>query len=160
MSLKVLSTTVPEFFKFCHKDEDDLYHAYDKFGFTAHCNIDGVLGNLHFFVYEGCKYNGASNPIQWPIRSYYGDSKKDCCGLGHDLLYAWGGDVKCLGRKLTAGESDDFLRGAMREAGFNRREAGIVDWAVRHFAHLFHFGTKHDREQMHLHSEIVWVPNA
>lgn len=159
MSLKVLSTQVPERFPFALQLQDGLFRATDKFSFSAKCEIDGERGTLHFFVYPGCCYNGASNPIEWPIKNFYEDPKKDCCGLGHDLLYAWGGEVKGLGRALKAGEADDYIRGSMREADFSRKEAGIVDWAVRHLAHWFHWGKKHDKENMHNFSEIVWVPS-
>lgn len=156
MSLKVLSTHVPDKFLF-HNTPRNLYEASENLEFYARCEIDGKPGQLQFFGFTGLRYNGASNPFGWPIKNYYNDPKKDCCGLGHDLLYAWGGEVKNLNRKLKAGECDDFIRGAMREAKFSRKEAGIVDWAVRHFAHLFHFGKKHDKENMHMSSEIVWI---
>lgn len=158
MSIKVLSTLVPSSFPLVGPDNKKLYHAAGPFGFTAICEIDGVVGKLIFTFQAGCPYNGASNPLDWPIKNYYGESKKDACGLGHDALYAWGGLVNGLSRKLTAGECDDFLRGAMREAGFTRVEAGIVDRAVRWFAHFFHFGPKNDREKMHEYCQITWRP--
>ncbi|MCQ2096767.1 MAG: hypothetical protein MJY87_02350 [Fibrobacter sp.] len=158
MSLKVLSMQVPASFPLEGPDKSCLYHAKAHFGFTAICEIDGVVGKLVFTHLKGCPYNGASNPIQWPIKNYYGETKKDACGLGHDALYAWGGLVNGLSRKLTAGECDDFLRGSMREAGFTRVEAGIVDRAVRWFAHIFHFGPKNDKEKMHEYCQITWRP--
>lgn len=158
MSLKVLETYVPECFPFGAADKKSIRCATSNFDFHALCDIDGVRGHLWFYGSYGLQYNGASNPLEWPIKNYYDDSKKDCCGLGHDLLYAWGGEVEGLDRKLNAGECDDYIRGSMRCAGFNRKEAGIVDWAVRHFAHLLHFGKKHDKENMHNFSKIVWIP--
>ena len=160
--MKVISTTTPT----KNEDvslpfecgEDGIYIAQRDFSFVAYCDIDGKKGNLWFNVFKGCKYNGASNPLNWPIENYYGNAKKDICGLGHDILYAFGGEVKGLGRKLKAGECDDYIRGSMREAGFTRKEAGIVDRAVRWFAHFNHFGKKYDKEDMHNNSEVVWVP--
>lgn len=157
MSLKVITTIVPGG-SFPFKREGDIYVAERDFSFITHCKIDERLGDLYFNIFANCKYNGASNPINWPIKNYYGESKKDCCGLGHDLLYAWGGKIKNLDRELKAGEADDYIRGAMREAGFTRKEAGLVDRMVRMFAHHGHYGIKHDKEEMHLNSEIVWVP--
>ena len=157
--MKVSSTNVPEVFPFSGPDKNGLRAATMPLLFSADCEIDGVKGKLVFVCRAGMHYNGASNPLEWPIKNYYGDPKKDCCGLGHDLLYAHGGRVIGLDRRLTAGECDDFIRGAMREAGFSRTEAGLTDWAVRHFAHWFHFGEKHDKERMHHVSSITWVPD-
>lgn len=158
MSLKVISTHVPEKFNFGPANKKNIRSVTSNFKFYAVCDIDGERGKLWFFCDIGMLYNGASNPLQWPIKNFYGEDKKDCCGLGHDLLYAFGGRVVNLSKELDAGECDDYIRGAMREAGFSRKSAGIVDWAVRHFAHLRHFGTKHDKEGMHLHSKITWTP--
>ena len=159
MSLKVLSTIVPvnDDKPLPLEDNGKLYVATVSFSFSAPCEIDGKFGTLWFNVQSGCNYNGASNPINWPIKNYYGEAKKDICGLGHDILYAWGGEVTGLDRKLSAGECDDYIRGAMREAGFTRKEAGIVDRAVRWFAHFGHFGKKHDKEKMHTKTQVVWV---
>lgn len=157
MSLKVITTLVPEG-EFPFESDGTVYVAKRDFSFLAHCKIDDKVGDLHFNIFKGCLYNGASNPINWPIRNFYNDTKKDCCGLGHDLLYAWGGEVKNLDRALNAGEADDYIRGAMREAGFTRGEAGLVDRMVRIFAHHGHYGKKHDKENMHSFSEIVWIP--
>lgn len=159
MSLKVLKVFVPERFPFGEADKKDLRLAGGDFDFHALCDIDGVKGLLWFYGSEGLLYNGASNKLGWPIKNYYGEAKKDACGLGHDILYAHGGEVKGLGRKLKAGECDDYIRGSMREADFSRRDAGIVDRAVRiPLVHWFHFGKKNDKEGMHLNSEIVWIP--
>lgn len=155
MSLKVISTIV-KYDRFPFSPCDGMYKGDKNFGFSAFCNIDGVDGLLVFDIKKGCYYNGASNPINWPIKNYYNDAKKDCCGLGHDILYALGGKVKGLGRDLKAGESDDYIRGAMREAGFSRKEAGIVDWAVRTFAHHGHYGIENDKENMHSFCTVTW----
>lgn len=157
MALKVLKVITPPEFPFSYDKEKKLYKALADFSFIAYCNIDGEMGDLHFNIYKDCWYNGASNPLNWPIKNYYSEAKKDSCGLGHDLLYAWGGEVKGFDRKLTREESDDYIRGAMREANFTRFQAGCVDKAVELFASN-HYGKEHDSEGMHEHSEIVWVP--
>lgn len=158
MSLKVLSLTVPKQFDFDYPDEKKLRHALSDFGFNALCEIDGKKGKLVFSFKKGCPYNGASNPFcSWPIKTFYNDSHKDACGLGHDSLYAWGGEVQGLSRKLKAGECDDYIRGAMRCAGFSRCDAGIVDFAVRFFSHCLHFGKKRDKEGMHELCSVCWV---
>lgn len=160
MSLKVQEVVILEPFGFTDPDNEGIRSATKDFAFKAVCDIDGVRGNLNFIVSRGIRYNGASNPLGWPIKNFYGDDAKDACGLGHDILYACGGEVKGLSRCLKAGECDDYIRGAMRCAGFNRKEAGIVDWFVRHLAHFRHFGPKRDKEKMHDYSEVVWVPYA
>lgn len=158
MSLKVLDVVVPDIFPFGAADKKGIRVACDKFQFKAYCNIDGNMGWLIFDCFQYMQFNGASNPIGKPIKNYYGESKKDAPALGHDLLYAWGGEVSGFGRDLKAGECDDFIRGAMREAGFSRSDAGIVDFFVRMFAHFRHFGKKHDEERMHQYSKISWIP--
>lgn len=158
MSLKVISTTVPSKFPFGEPNTDNIRISKETFYFRAFCNIDGEMGYLQFICYPYIQFNGASNPIGKPIKNYYGDAKKDAPALGHDLLYAWGGEVENLGRDLKPGECDDYLRGAMREAGFSRSDAGIVDFFVRMFAHFRHYGKKYDKERMHLYSKIIWMP--
>lgn len=156
MALKVLDVYVPERLDFFHPDGDGIMFAAERIRFSALVNVDGDVGYLDFDCAVGCPYNGASNPLNWPIKNYYGESRKDACGLGHDILYACGGYVEGYHRKLKAGECDDYIRGAMREAGFNRKEAGVVDWAVRHLAHFLHFGIKNDKEGMHFKSKVTW----
>lgn len=158
MSLKVISTSVPPKFPFGDADSNNIRISPHSFYFRALCNIDGEMGYLQFNCYPYLRFNGASNPIGKPIKNYYGDSKKDAPALGHDILYAFGGEVDNLGRRLTAGECDDYLRGAMREAGFSRSDAGIVDFFVRLFAHFRHFGKKYDKELMHMYSRVTWIP--
>lgn len=156
MALKVLSVTVPERFNFSHPNGDGIMFAAERIRFSALVNIDGDVGYLDFDCDVGCPYNGASNPLNWPIKNYYGESRKDVCGLGHDILYAWGGYVEGYHRKLKNGECDDYIRGSMREADWKRIPAGIVDWCCRHLAHFLHFGTRNDKEGMHLKSKVSW----
>lgn len=156
MALKVLAMSVPEEFNFSPADKDGIMLAMSRIHFSAKVNIDGDMGWIDFDIELGCPYNGASNPLDWPIKNYYGDPLKDACGLGHDILYAWGGFLHGYHRSLKAGECDDYIRGAMREAEFSRGEAGVVDFAVRHLAHWLHFGTRHDKEGMHLKSKVMW----
>ncbi len=161
MSLKVLSMQVPASFPLDGPDKSDLYHATAHFGFTAVCEIDGVVGKLVFTHLKGLPYNGASNPIQWPIKNYYGESKKDACGLGHDDLFALGGVVHGLHRNITFSEANDYIRGAMREAGFKRTPAGIVCSAVSlPFVRLFHWGPKNDKQNMRKFVTISWRPGV
>lgn len=159
MSLKVLSMTVPDEFKFSEPNKKGIMFAQKSFHFSALVNIDGEVGYLDFDGLCGCPYNGASNPFQWPIKNYYDDPKKDVCGLGHDILFAHGGYVSFLGRNLTFGESNDYIRGSMREAGFSRKEAGTVCMAVKlPFVYLLHWGEKRDKEGMRHYSEVTWRP--
>ncbi|MCQ2101414.1 MAG: hypothetical protein MJZ10_14045 [Fibrobacter sp.] len=159
--MKVKSTEIIEKFRFSDPDKNEVRTAFNNFSFCARCAIDGEDGCLWFFVYSGCRYNGASNKLGWPIKRFYGNDKKDCCGLGHDLFFAHGGYVEGLKRKITFNEANDYIRGAMREAGFKRYEAGIVDRAVRiPLVYLLHWGKRNDNDQMHLFSKIVWIPGG
>ena len=157
MTLKVISTACPRTLPYRYSETAGLYRAFSMFEFSALLEIDGVRGSLSFFHHMGCPYNGISNPLGWPVKNYYNDAKKDLCGDGHDCLYAHGGEVEGLGRKLTPGECDDFLRGSMREAGLTRFKAGLVDRMVRiPLVHLLHFGKDRDKEGMHLSTRLEW----
>jgi len=158
MSVKVVSTFVPENLPYGDPDKNGIRQAKEDFTFYFLCVIDGREGYLYFNHKKGLCYNGASNKLGWPIKNYYGVAKKDCAPNAHDDLYAWGGQVKGLKRKLSASECDDILRGAMREGGFSRKDAGIVDRAVKiPLVHWLHFGVKNDKEGMHNLCEICWI---
>lgn len=95
-----------------------------------------ILGRYIFR--PGFKCDGLSVPkiFRWFLKNW--DSENDLyniAGLCHDLGYAAAGFAL-----FSREEIDDIFRGMLREAGKDRRRAGLADLALRAFAGG-HWGT-------------------
>lgn len=128
--------------------DDKPYSATSNFHWYADCTIRGKRGKLHFYVKEGHKVDGASVP--WPInkveafRNWYTDkgnpTKRNCAGVGHDILYMKKGEVKCLDKPLDIEECDDYYRGMKRCDGFGRLAASTQDFFLQLAHNKRHWG--------------------
>lgn len=159
MSVKVHQTNCPEQFPLTpFSGRKNTWIATHNLSFFGICTIDGIRGQLHCNIYEGCLLDGASNPLRiWPIKRYYGIAKKDLCWIWHDVGYNHKGYVRNLHRRLVRDEVDDLLRGSFREAGEGRIPAALVDIGV----FFGGAGKKHwGDDSLHARDlcELCWIP--
>lgn len=80
-------------------------------------------GEIDIFVTPGFKWNGNSGAF--PCRFSKTNEQYNVAILIHDVLYHRVG--------LSKDDADDILRGALREAGYNRFMAGLIHKAVTLF---------------------------
>lgn len=114
----------------------DLYQCIDDIDVLLQDN-HGL--NYHFHLYPGFRTDGGSvpKPFQCVIPSW--DKSNELLNLAYALHdYCYGSEV------LSKSDSDDLVRGMLRDSGMSRVKAGMVHMAVYRFAGN-HYGIEHDK---------------
>ncbi len=114
----------------------DLWQATDDMSVLLQ-DSDGYF--LKFCLLPGFMTDGGSVPkaFQWLVPGWSADNQLLCLAYAlHDYCYG----SECLGKQ----DSDDLVRGMLRDSGMSRFKAGLVHQAVYRFAGN-HYGMLNDK---------------